>query len=133
VTQVFDASAIVAALVDDGAEGRWCEEQLLAADLAAPHLMPIEVANIIRRTEAHEALDPSEAAAAVHDLRRLDVELVPFEALADRTWELRANLTIYDACYLATAELVGCRLVTLDRKLARAPGLRCEVAVAPAP
>jgi predicted nucleic acid-binding protein len=130
--QVFDASAIVAALVDDGAEGRWCEDQLLADDLVAPHLMPIEAANIIRRTEAHKAIDPSDAAAAVRDLRRLDIELVHFEPLADRAWELRANLTVYDACYVATAELFHGRLVTLDRKLAKAPGLRCEVAVAPA-
>jgi predicted nucleic acid-binding protein len=130
--QVFDASAIVAALVDDGAEGRWCEDQLLADDLVAPHLMPIEAANIIRRTEAHKAIDPSDAAAAVRDLRRLDVELVQFEPLADRAWELRANLTVYDACYVATAELFRGRLVTLDRKLAQAPGLRCQVAVAPA-
>ena len=132
MTQVFDASAIVAALIDDGAEGRWCEEQLLAGDLVAPHLMPVEAANIIRRTEARNAVDPSDAAAALHDLRRLDVELVHFEPLADRTWDLRANLTVYDACYVATAELFRGRLVTLDRRLAKAPGLRCPVEVAPA-
>ncbi len=45
--QVFDASAIVAALIDDGAEGRWCEDELLADDLVAPHLLAIEAANII--------------------------------------------------------------------------------------
>jgi predicted nucleic acid-binding protein len=133
VTQVFDASAIVAALIDDGAEGRWCEDQLLADDLVAPHLLPIEAANIIRRTEAHKAIDPSAAAAAMHDLRRLDVELVHFEPLADRAWQLRSNLTVYDACYVATAELFHGRLVTLDRKLAKAPGLHCDVAVAPTP
>jgi predicted nucleic acid-binding protein len=131
--QVFDASAIVAALVDDGPDGRWCEDQLLSDDLVAPHLMPIEAANIIRRTEAHKAIDPSDAAAAVRDLRRLDVELVHFEPLADRVWDLRANLTAYDACYVATAELFGGRLVTLDRKLAKAPGLRCDVTLAPEP
>lgn len=133
MTQVVDASAIVAALIDDGAEGRWCEDQLLADDLVAPHLMPIEAANIIRRTEARKAIDPSDAATAVHDLRRLDVQLVQFEPLADRAWELRANLTIYDACYVAAAELFHGRLVTLDRRLAQAPGLRCDVAVAPVP
>jgi predicted nucleic acid-binding protein len=133
VTQVFDASAVVAALIDDGPGGRWCEGQLLeGGDLVAPHLLPIEAANVIRRTEAHRAIDPSEAAAAVHDLRRLDVELVPFDALADRAWQLRANLTMYDASYVAAAELCRCRLVTLDRRLARAPGLRCDVVVAPA-
>jgi predicted nucleic acid-binding protein len=58
--------------------------------------------------------------------------LVSFDSVADRAWELRANLSIYDACYVATAELCRCPLVTLDRRLARAPGLRCDVVVAPA-
>lgn len=133
MTQVFDASAVVAALIDDGAEGRWCEDQLLADDLVAPHLMPIEAVDIIRRTEVRKAIDPADAAQAVRDLRRLDVELVQFELLADRAWDLRTNLTIYDACYVATAELFRGRLVTLDRKLAEAPGLCCDVALAPAP
>ena len=131
MTAVFDASAVVAALVDAGEDGRWCEAQLLEGDLVAPHLLPIEVANVIRRTEARNAIDSSDAASAVRDLRRLDVELVPFEAVADRTWELRANLTVYDACYVATAELFRCPLVTLDRRLAEAPGLRCDVTIAP--
>lgn len=129
--QVFDASAVVAVLVDDGADGRWCEERLVEGDLLAPHHMPIEAANILRRTEARGAVDPTAAAGALRDLRRLDVELVAFEALADRAWALRTNLTIYDACYVAAAELFSGRLVTLDRKLASAPGLRCTVDVAP--
>jgi len=133
VTQVVDASVVVAALLDSGLDGLWCEEQLQAGELMAPHLLPIEVANIIRRTEARRAIDASEAAAAVHDLRRLAVDLVPFEALAERAWELRANLTIYDACYVAAAELCDGRLVTLDRRLASAPGPRCAVEVPPEP
>jgi predicted nucleic acid-binding protein len=120
-------------LLDDGAEGRWCEDRLVEGDLVAPHLLPIEAANIIRRTEARGAVDLSGANVAFHDLRRLDVELIPFEALADRAWALRPNLTLYDACYVATAELFGARLVTLDRKLAAAPGMDCPVVVAPDP
>jgi len=131
VTLVVDASAVVAALLDDGAEGRWCEGRLGEGGLVAPHLLPLEVANIIRRTEARQRIEASEAAAAFDDLRRLDVDLVPFEPIADRAWDLRSNLTVYDACYVATAELVGGRLVTLDQKLAGAPGLRCAVEVAP--
>jgi len=131
MTQVLDASAVVALLLDDGPDGRWCEDRLVEGDLVAPHLMPIEATNIIRRTEARGAIDPSEATAATHDLRWLDVELLPFELLADRAWGLRANVTTYDACYVAAAELVGGRLVTLDRKLAVAPGLRCPVEVTP--
>lgn len=129
--QVVDASAVVAALLDDGADGRWCEEQLRAGELMAPHLLPIEAANVIRRTEARRAIDRSEAAVAVRDLRRLDVVLVPFEAVAERAWALRANLTIYDACYVAAAELCAGRLVTLDRRLAIASGPRCAVVVPP--
>src|SRR6266545_5110734 len=129
--QVFDASAVVAFLIDDGPQGRWCEAQMIDAELVAPHLMPIEAANILRRTEARRVIDPSEAAAALADLRRLDVELLPFEALVERAWALRANVTVYDACYVAAAELVDGCLVTLDRKLASAPGIRCKVDVAP--
>jgi hypothetical protein len=100
----IDASATVAALLDDGVEGRWCEDQLLVGEFVAPHL---------------------------RDLRHLDIELAPFDALADRAWELRSNLTIHDACYVATAELFRCRLITHDRKLAKTPGVQCEVVAAP--
>lgn len=128
---VVDASAVVAALLDDGGAGRWCETRLSEGDLVAPHLMPVEVANVIRRSELRRLIDGSEAAAAFADLRRLAVELVPFEPLAERAWELRANLTMYDASYVATAELVDGPLVTLDQRLAAAPGVRCAVDVAP--
>lgn len=129
--QVVDASAVVAALLDDGPDGRWVEHRLREADLVAPHLMPVEVANIIRRTEARGAIDHTAADHAVRDLRRLDVDLVAFEHVAERAWELRSNLTAYDAGYVALAELVGARLVTLDARLGRAVGVRCEVVVAP--
>ena len=131
MTQVIDASAVVAALIDDGPDGRWCEDRLAEDDLAAPHLMPFEAANILRRTEARGAIDTSAASQALDDLRRLDVQLVTFETLLERVWNLRSNLTAYDASYVATAELVGGRLLTLDRKLAGAPGIRCPVAIAP--
>jgi predicted nucleic acid-binding protein len=93
--------------------------------------MQIEVTNIVRRTAARGVIDGSEASDAVHDLRRLDVELVAFEPIADRAWALRANLTTYDACYVATAELAGGRLVTLDQRLAAAPGPRGPVLCPP--
>ncbi|MFT3855360.1 MAG: type II toxin-antitoxin system VapC family toxin [Ilumatobacteraceae bacterium] len=129
--QVFDASAVVAALIDNGAAGRWCASELTVDELAAPHLLPVEVTNIVRRTEARAAVDRSTATQAIHDLRRLAVDYVGFDPLAERVWSLRANLTAYDACYVALAELVGGRLVTLDRRLARASGIRCPVVVAP--
>ena len=131
MTQAIDASAVIAALIDDGPDGRWCEDRLAEDDLAAPHLMPFEAANIVRRAEARGAIDRSTALQALVDLRRLDVHLISFEPVADRVATLRRNLTAYDASYVATAELVGGRLVTLDSKLAGAPGIHCPVVVAP--
>lgn len=129
--QVVDASAIVAALLDDGPDGRWVEGRLVEADLVAPHLMPFEVADIVRRTAARGAIDATAGAQAVRDLADLAVDLVAFDRVADRVWELRRNLTAYDASYVATAERLGTRLVTLDARLASASGIGCEVLVAP--
>lgn len=131
MTQVFDASALVGALVATNADGRWCEERLAEDDLAAPSLLAFEVANILRRFEARGDLDPSAARLALATLRDLPMVEAPFDAVAGRVWELRANLTVYDASYVALAEGLDCRLVTLDGRLARAPGFRCEVLVAP--
>jgi len=130
--QVVDASATIACLLEEGPRGDWCRKELTAGELIAPHLLPLETAGVIRRDESHKVIDPSVAATALRDLRDLDIELVPFEALADRVWDLRHNLTIYDACYVAAAELFECRLVTVDRRMASAPGIRCKVTVAPA-
>jgi predicted nucleic acid-binding protein len=132
--QVVDASVVVAALVDDSPVGRWCEGAVQhGGDLAAPHLMPFEAANIIRRLVARDELDASAGALAVHDLQRLPIELAPYELLAARIWELRANLTSYDAAYVATAELVRGRLLTLDTTLARSSGPACEITTPPDP
>ncbi|MEQ8437429.1 MAG: type II toxin-antitoxin system VapC family toxin [Ilumatobacter fluminis] len=125
--QVVDASAVVAALVDDSPAGRWCEQALQAGPLFAPHLMPFEVANIVRRLVLRGALDDTAGSLAIADIGRLAVELAPYESVAARVWELRDDLTAYDAAYVATAELIGGRLVTLDERLARAPGIACEV------
>lgn len=124
---VCDSSALVAALVDAGPEGRWAADHLGSADVAAPHLLPFEVANVLRRLESGGLLAADQAAQAHADLLDLAVEPWPYALLADRGRELRANLTTYDAAYVALAELLGATLVTLDRALARAPGVRCPV------
>lgn len=131
MTQVVDASAVVAMLLDAGPDGRWCEQAVLRDDLAAPELMPFEVANVIRRLLLHGTIDETVARRALDDLAALEVELVGFEAVATRVWELRGTLTSYDASYVALAEAMDARLVTLDARIARAPGVACEVAVAP--
>ena len=129
--QVVDASTVVAALLDDGPPGRWCEARLVEGDLAAPALLPFEVANVVRRLELRSVLPQSDAANALNDLRLLQVDLVPFEAVADRVWSLRHNATAYDAAYVAVAEAIDARLVTLDRRLATLPGVSCEILVGP--
>jgi predicted nucleic acid-binding protein len=125
VTVVVDASVVAAALIGGGADGAWAESELLRDELAAPHLMPAEVGNIVRRAVLAERLSADAASLAHADLLDLAVALFPYEATAERAWELRTNVSIHDAWYVALAESLGAELVTLDRRLARAPGPRC--------
>lgn len=125
---VCDASALVALLIDAGDAGEWVTEMLDGALLAAPSLIGYETANIIRRHELVGLISSDQAAQAHGDLLDLSIEQWPFELLAERAWELRSNLSIYDASYIALAERMAAPLVTLDARLARAPNIRCEVA-----
>ena len=100
--------------------------------LAAPHLMPVEVASILRKATLNGDISPDVAALAHADLLALPVELFPYEAVAPRVWELRENLTTYDAWYVALAEGLASPLATLDRKLSRAPGVHCTFQLPPA-
>lgn len=129
MTLVIDSSFVVAALVDDGPEGRWAERLLLRRPLHAPELMPFEVANVLRRLTSAGRLSSDVASLAHRNLVSVPVEFVPYEAVADRAWELRANVPVFDAAYVAAAELVDAPLATLDRRLAAAPGPRCEFLV----
>lgn len=131
MTLVVDASVVVAALADDGGTGRWAEELLLADHLAAPHLMPAEAANILQRAALAGDLTADAAALAHADLGDLRADLFPYRPIAARAWELRGNLTAYDAWYVALAELLDAELATLDERLARAPGPRCAFLVPP--
>ncbi len=122
-----DASAVAAVLLDAGPDGRWATDALTGADLAAPSLLAFETANIIRRHELAVLITADQAAQAHSDLMELAIEQWPYELLATRAWQLRPNLTTYDADYVALAELIGAPLVTLDRRIERAPGLRCRI------
>jgi predicted nucleic acid-binding protein len=123
-----DASALVAVLLDSGADGAWAAAQLADARLAAPDLVTYETANVIRRTELAQLISADLAAQAHADLLDLAVELWPYELLVPRVWELRHNLSAYDAAYVAVAERLGATLVTLDARIAGAPGLQCAIA-----
>lgn len=131
MTHVVDASAVVAALVDTGPAGLWAESLLVAGPLAAPHLMPVEVANIVRRSALAGDISADVASLAHDDLLSLRLELFPYRPFGPRVWELRPNLTAYDAWYVALAESLGASLATLDVRLSRAPGPRCEFFLPP--
>jgi predicted nucleic acid-binding protein len=123
---VVDASVLVAAAIDTGANGRWAESLLVDQVLLAPHLLPVEVCNVLRRLEASGKLDRLEAASALADCNALEIELLPFAPFAERIWSLRANLSAYDAWYVAIAERFSAECATLDSRLARANGPTCR-------
>jgi predicted nucleic acid-binding protein len=129
VTLVIDASLVVSALVDAGDTGRWAESLLVSDQLSAPHLMPVEVSNILRRAAAKGEITQDIASMAHADLLDLRVELYPYAPFAPRVWELRGNVTAYDAWYIAVAESLGSSVATLDRRMANAPGPRCSFEV----
>ena len=131
MTAVVDSSVLVAALVDTGPEGAWAESVVAGGSLIGPELVLVEASNILRRLELAGDLSRSEATGAHESLLRLELELFPFAPFADRVWALRNNLTGYDAWYVAMAEALDCPLATLDRKLGRATGPRCEIITLP--
>ena len=126
---VADASVIAEALVDDGARGDRFRLRLRGERLSAPHLVDVEVVSALRRQSAAGLLDARRAALALTDLQELPLRRFPHTPLMARCWELRNNLTVYDASYVALAELFEITLVTADQRLARSPGLRCTVEV----
>ena len=95
----------------------------------APQMMPAECATAIRAAEFRNQLSPQDAASAYDDLLSLRVALLPFHPFSQRIWQLHQNVTPYDAWYVSIAETYGLALVTLDRRLARAPGPRCDFIV----
>jgi predicted nucleic acid-binding protein len=131
MTLVIDASLVVSALVDTSATGEWAESLLTAGPLNAPHLMPVEVANILRRAASRGEITSDVASMAHADLLDLRVELFPYAPFAPRVWQLRDNVTSYDAWYVALAESLGSNLATLDRRLAQASGPRCDFETPP--
>lgn len=124
---VVDAGAAIAALLNDGPARR----ALAGEQLHAPHLVDSEVASALRRRVAAHQLRAAQGWAVLDTWRRLGLSRYPVVGLLDRVWALRANLTAYDATYVALAESLGCALVTADGRLSRAPGLRCTVSVVP--
>lgn len=128
---VVDASAVVLLVASSHDEGDRLATRLANAVLHAPHILPVEVDSALRRLVAERVLTEAEAeaAAARQQAGRMPIDLWAWESLRERAWEMRSNLSTYDAGYVALAEHIGATLVTADARLARAPGVRCAIEV----
>jgi predicted nucleic acid-binding protein len=129
---IADASFLVMALGDDGADGTRARERLRGEELAAPHLVDVEVTSVLRRCVRTGTMSGQRASQALQDLADLAIERVPHTTLLPRIWELHDNYTPYDACYVAVAELFHAPLLTYDARMAGAPGAHCAFEVFPA-
>lgn len=125
---VVDASALLEALLRTPA-ARAVEERLFEPQqtLHAPHLLDIEVAQVIRRYAAKGEIDSERGRAALADLADFPVRRYPHDFLLPRVWDLRNNLTAYDAVYVALAEALDAPLLTRDQRLAAAAGHHARV------
>ena len=125
---VVDASALLEVLLRTSA-AKVVEDRLFAPrqTLHAPHLLDVEVAQVIRRYAANGDIDGQRGRIALADLADLPLRRYPHDFLLPRIWELRNNLTACDAAYVALAEALDARLLTRDRRLATAAGHRARV------
>jgi predicted nucleic acid-binding protein len=125
---VVDASVLANALADDHRDGRVARHRLnRGSDLVAPDVVDVETVSVLRRRWLAGDLTARRFSSAVDDLRELDLTRFPTLPLMRRAYELRTNVTPYDAAYVALAEQLDCMLVTADTRLAQAPGIRCPV------
>lgn len=127
---VLDASAVVEWLLRLPRAGQ-VEHRLSRLDesMHAPHLIDVEVAQVVRRLTAGGAVRADRGRQALQDLADLGLERHPHDVLLSRVWQLRENLTAYDAVYVALAEALDAPLVTLDARLAAAPGHEARIDV----
>lgn len=117
---VVDASAILEVLLNTRAATRVAERLFAAGEtLHAPHLLDLEVAQVLRRYAAAGALTQDRGGQALEDFADLPLDRYPHHLFLDRIWELRHNLTAYDAAYVALAEALAAPLVTRDAALAK--------------
>ena len=126
---VLDASAAVALLLNLQPRAARLRERLdrPGESLHVPHFFDVEVAHVRRRYVLRDQVPVRRAQAALRALIELEATRYPHAPLLDRIWELRANLTAYDAAYIALAEALNAPLVTLDERLANAPGHNARI------
>ena len=125
---VVDASALLEALLRTPAAAaveKWLFDP--RQTLHAPHLLDVEVAQVIRRYAANGEIDSERGRAALTDLADLPLHRYPHDFLLPRIWDLRNNLTACDAVYIALAEALDAPLLTCDRRLAAAAGHHARI------
>ncbi len=126
---MIDASVLVNVLGDDGDDGLLARQSVAGEDLAAPEQIDVAVAAALRRHWLAKTITARRFAAAVADLGELPLVRYPALPFLPRVYELRANVSAYDAVYVALAEQLDCPLLTADKRLAAAPGPRCAFVV----
>jgi predicted nucleic acid-binding protein len=120
---VVDASAIIEVLLNTPDADRVSDRLFDSGDtLHVPHLIDLEIAQVLRRYAASGVLTADRGAQAIQDLTDFPLIRYPHDLLLPRIWELRHNLTAYDAAYVALAEALDAPFVTRDAALARARG-----------
>jgi predicted nucleic acid-binding protein len=113
---------------DDGPEGYRARQELrVASDIAAPDLVDVETVAVLRRRWLGRTISLARFAAAIDDLEELTIDRYPTLRLMRRAYQLRHNLTVYDAAYVALAEVLGCLLLTSDQRLSTVTGPRCPI------
>jgi len=128
---VVDASVLANAFTDDGPVGTSGRSELARdAHWAGPEHLVVEVFSAVRGRWLGHKISEQRARDALTALADASIDLMAVAPLLDRMWELRSNVTGYDAAYLAVAETLDCTFVTADARLGRVPDLRCEVRVA---
>ena len=127
---MVDASVLANVVGDDGREGQLARAEFRSAvDIAAPDLVDVETVAVLRKRWLAGTLTERRFGSAVADLEAIALERYPTLPLMRRACGLRANVTAYDAAYVALAEALGCELLTGDQRLANAPGPQCAIRV----
>ena len=125
---VVDASVLANVVGDDGADGEKARRELrTAGDVAAPDLVDVETCAVLRKRWLAKTISASRFAAAIDDLEDLAIDRYPTLRFMRRAYDLRNNVTAYDATYVALAETLGCELLTADQRLSSVAGPRCPI------
>jgi predicted nucleic acid-binding protein len=126
---VTDAGVWIKAIVDEGPGGAVRTRLAGEVSVAAPALLDLEFANVLRGLLTKKSINESSAERALTEIAQAPIKRYGHQALLRRIWQLKSNMTAYDAAYVALAELLGADLLTIDRRITGVPGIRCRVEV----